>query len=280
MTGRDTVRFVASLAPTRRRGDAGGSTPSSVGSASPMRPTAGRAPTPVACASGWASPRRSSDPAGVLLLDEPVSALDPIGRREVLDLMRELKGETTVFYSTHILEDVERVSDHVAILDGGRLVRPPRPTSCWPASRRTDCGSVLDGADGAATVDLAALPGVIDVEPIERAATSAPTTCACSPVPPSPVQRAVTRYAAEHDLIVDREQPRPPGAGGRVPSPHRPEGACGMTASTTHPPRPARRHSAGRRPVHRRSGPRPQGPRRLGAQPPPVGHPRRSPGCS
>ena len=59
----------------------------------------------------------------VLLLDEPVSALDPIGRREVLDLMRELRGEVTVFYSTHILDDVERVSDHVAILDGGRLVR-------------------------------------------------------------------------------------------------------------------------------------------------------------
>ena len=36
--------------------------------------------------------------------------------------MRELRGEVTVFYSTHILDDVERVSDHVAILDGGRLV--------------------------------------------------------------------------------------------------------------------------------------------------------------
>ena len=37
--------------------------------------------------------------------------------------MRELKGETTVFYSTHILDDVQRVSDHVAILDHGRLVK-------------------------------------------------------------------------------------------------------------------------------------------------------------
>ena len=59
----------------------------------------------------------------VILLDEPVSALDPIGRKDVLDLMRELKGETTVFYSTHILDDVQRVSDHVAILDHGRLVK-------------------------------------------------------------------------------------------------------------------------------------------------------------
>ena len=55
----------------------------------------------------------------VILLDEPVSALDPIGRKDVLDLMRDLKGETTVFYSTHILDDVQRVSDHVAILDPG-----------------------------------------------------------------------------------------------------------------------------------------------------------------
>ena len=62
-------------------------------------------------------------PPAVILLDEPVSALDPIGRKDVLDLMRELKGETTVFYSTHILDDVQRVSDHVAILDRGRLVK-------------------------------------------------------------------------------------------------------------------------------------------------------------
>ena len=59
----------------------------------------------------------------VVLLDEPVCALDPIGRKAVLDLMRELKGETTVFYSTHILDDVQRVSDHVAILDHGRFVK-------------------------------------------------------------------------------------------------------------------------------------------------------------
>ena len=59
----------------------------------------------------------------VLLLDEPASALDPIGRRDVLDLMEGLRGHATIFYSTHILDDVQRVSDHVAILDQGRLVR-------------------------------------------------------------------------------------------------------------------------------------------------------------
>ena len=59
----------------------------------------------------------------VLLLDEPASALDPIGRRDVLDLMEGLRSQATIFYSTHILDDVQRVSDHVAILDQGRLVR-------------------------------------------------------------------------------------------------------------------------------------------------------------
>ena len=58
----------------------------------------------------------------VLLLDEPVSALDPEGRRDMLATIRSLGGESTVLFSTHILNDVERVCDRVAILDHGRLV--------------------------------------------------------------------------------------------------------------------------------------------------------------
>jgi ABC-2 type transport system ATP-binding protein len=58
----------------------------------------------------------------LLLLDEPTSALDPIGRREVLEMLASLRGRATVFFSTHILADVDRVCDTVAILDHGRLV--------------------------------------------------------------------------------------------------------------------------------------------------------------
>lgn len=58
----------------------------------------------------------------LLLLDEPTSALDPMGRRDVLDMLASLRGRTTVFFSTHILADVERVCDTVAILDHGRVV--------------------------------------------------------------------------------------------------------------------------------------------------------------
>jgi ABC-2 type transport system ATP-binding protein len=58
----------------------------------------------------------------ILFLDEPVSSLDPEGRRDLLDLIAGLRGATTVVLSTHVLSDVERVCDRVAILDRGRLV--------------------------------------------------------------------------------------------------------------------------------------------------------------
>jgi len=58
----------------------------------------------------------------LLILDEPASGLDPQGREEVLDLMAQLQKTTTIFYSTHILDDVQRVSDTVAIINKGTLV--------------------------------------------------------------------------------------------------------------------------------------------------------------
>ena len=58
----------------------------------------------------------------VVLLDEPVSALDPAGRRDMLLLIEELRRTTTVLMSTHILDDVERVCDTVGIIDRGRMV--------------------------------------------------------------------------------------------------------------------------------------------------------------
>jgi ABC-2 type transport system ATP-binding protein len=58
----------------------------------------------------------------LLMLDEPTSALDPMGRKEVLEMLASLRGRTTVFFSTHILADVERICDTVAILDHGKVV--------------------------------------------------------------------------------------------------------------------------------------------------------------
>ena len=58
----------------------------------------------------------------VLLLDEPTSSLDPAGRYEVLEMISRIRGGTTVFFSSHILGDVERVCDTVAVLHKGRLI--------------------------------------------------------------------------------------------------------------------------------------------------------------
>jgi ABC-2 type transport system ATP-binding protein len=58
----------------------------------------------------------------VVFLDEPMSGLDPIGRREVRDLIQRLKDEgKTVFFSTHILSDAEALCDRVAVIDKGEL---------------------------------------------------------------------------------------------------------------------------------------------------------------
>jgi ABC-2 type transport system ATP-binding protein len=57
----------------------------------------------------------------LLLLDEPSSALDPAGRREVLDLVARMRGEATVVFSSHALSDVQEVCDTVGILDHGNL---------------------------------------------------------------------------------------------------------------------------------------------------------------
>ncbi len=58
----------------------------------------------------------------VLFLDEPVSALDPVGRKEVLELVGKLRGHCTVLMSTHILADVERVCDTIGIIARGKMV--------------------------------------------------------------------------------------------------------------------------------------------------------------
>lgn len=58
----------------------------------------------------------------VIFMDEPTSALDPIGRREVLELVSRLKQNATIFMSTHILSDVERVCDMVGIINQGNLI--------------------------------------------------------------------------------------------------------------------------------------------------------------
>lgn len=58
----------------------------------------------------------------LLVLDEPVSALDPVGRREMMNLLKKLQQQSTILYSTHILNDAEAITDQLLFLQKGRLV--------------------------------------------------------------------------------------------------------------------------------------------------------------
>ncbi len=58
----------------------------------------------------------------VLIMDEPVSSLDPIGRREILNIIENLKKNMTIFLSTHILSDVDRICDEIIIINKGKIV--------------------------------------------------------------------------------------------------------------------------------------------------------------
>ena len=78
----------------------------------------------------------------LLILDEPAASLDPQGRHDVLAVMEALRKYTTIFYSTHILEDVQRVSDSVAILNHGRLIA------------EAPIGELLNGSGSAVTYDV------------------------------------------------------------------------------------------------------------------------------
>ena len=62
------------------------------------------------------------DEPDILILDEPVSALDPIGRKEIFDIIVSLKGKTTIIFSSHILNDVERVCDQIVLINQGKIV--------------------------------------------------------------------------------------------------------------------------------------------------------------
>ncbi len=100
----------------------------------------------------------------LLVLDEPVSALDPEGRVEVFDLLRELKGKATVVFSSHILEDVERVSDRLIMIKAGRNIvdGPMEDVLARYASDRIRIVVRPDDLDGAERV-LAGLPWVAGV---------------------------------------------------------------------------------------------------------------------
>ena len=122
LSARDTLRFAARF--FYRDGPA---VEKRIGELIDMAGLGSRADRPVGAFSGGERQRLGIAQAQLhspqlLILDEPAAGLDPIGRRDVLRLLADLRTETTVLYSTHILDDVQRISDTVDIITNGETV--------------------------------------------------------------------------------------------------------------------------------------------------------------
>lgn len=130
----------------------------------------------------------------VLVLDEPVSALDPLGRKEVLELFTSLKGQATIFFSSHILSDVDRVCDEVAVLNQGTLLahdsttalkeRYARPAIAVelgvPADALKDLGAQEPSIQ---RVDIQGTRAIIGVTDLDTATRALPAALARSGLP-------------------------------------------------------------------------------------------------
>jgi ABC-2 type transport system ATP-binding protein len=99
----------------------------------------------------------------LLILDEPAAGLDPEGREQVLKIMESLRHESTIFYSTHILDDVQRVSDRVAILNKGNLIAQAPIEELLVGSEGVAYTLVLEGATQKAYSTLSAQKWVTSI---------------------------------------------------------------------------------------------------------------------
>src|SRR5512143_517537 len=100
----------------------------------------------------------------LLILDEPAASLDPMGRRDVLEVMERLRKHTTIFYSTHILSDVQRVSDTVAILDQGKLISQAPIEELLNANNAPVYSLGIKGETEKARKRISGLPWVVSIQ--------------------------------------------------------------------------------------------------------------------
>ncbi len=143
----------------------------------------------------------------VLLLDEPATGLDPLGRRDVLELMESLRETTTIFYSTHILDDVQRVSDRVAVVDHGKLLVARRTDELLASQGRNSLHVELIGATSATADQLAAVPGVTAVSRNEVTPDGRAFQVDFEGSNARTVQEAITGFASGNGLIVVEARP-------------------------------------------------------------------------
>jgi ABC-2 type transport system ATP-binding protein len=105
----------------------------------------------------------------LLICDEPTSALDPVGRKQILDILQQISAQTTVIFSTHILSDVERICNRVAVLNKGKIAL--EGTLAELKAKHRSAGFTLEfveGEDKARVLKILAdnnlSPNVIDAE--------------------------------------------------------------------------------------------------------------------
>lgn len=129
----------------------------------------------------------------LLIMDEPQSGLDPNGMQEVRSIVsEEASGGTTVFFSSHILSQVEAVSDRIGVMRAGQMVALDTPSSLRDQL----------GGDTSLSVQMATVPGELDsvtsidgVEAVQQTGTEVQVTCTRN--------RAKARVIAELERIGD-----------------------------------------------------------------------------
>ncbi len=137
----------------------------------------------------------------LLILDEPAASLDPMGRRDVLEVMERLRKHTTIFYSTHILEDVQRVSDTVAILNHGELIAQAPIDELLSSNNVTTYTLELKGNPEPAHARLISEPWVTSMaQSGQRDGRTAWQVCVNDPA--AAEANLLPVILAEHDVIV------------------------------------------------------------------------------
>jgi ABC-2 type transport system ATP-binding protein len=104
----------------------------------------------------------------LLILDEPAASLDPMGRHDVLEVMSRLRKHTTIFYSTHILDDVQRVSDTAVILNKGALVAQGPIEELLARGQAAAFTLTVKGDSAAVQARLQGQPWVTNIETVSK----------------------------------------------------------------------------------------------------------------
>jgi ABC-2 type transport system ATP-binding protein len=136
----------------------------------------------------------------LLILDEPAASLDPMGRHDVLEVMERLRKHTTIFYSTHILSDVQKVSDTVAILNHGELVAQASIDDLLAGSGGIVYSVSFKGDGAAAQSQVSAQPwvGGVTVNP----GANGHTTWQVSVKDEAAAESGLFKLLAQQDIIV------------------------------------------------------------------------------